>query len=265
MARSRNIKPSIMDNEDLAALDPLARLLFIYLWMLADREGRLEDRPGRIAHQALGYDRTADVDALLDDLQQAGFILRYVAGDKACIQILQFAKHQAPHVREAASELPAPDTTKAVPEHNLGSVEASPRSPDSGFLIPDPLVPPPAAAPAKPSRAKPRTQLPEDFTPNDTGARLCAAAGFSLSDEVEKFKNHHKAAGSVMADWQAGFRTWIDKGKSFRKPWQTVPGVTVPTPANADAALKKLDADKNLTAPPPAEVRQRLAELRRAA
>ena len=51
-----------MENEELADLDPIARLLFIYLWMLADREGRLEDRPKRIAGRALPYDREADVD-----------------------------------------------------------------------------------------------------------------------------------------------------------------------------------------------------------
>lgn len=140
MARSRNIKPAIMDNEALAELEPLTRLLFIYLWMLADRDGRLEDRPKRIAAQALPYDRAADVNSMLFDLQAAGFIARYTANGVACIQVLSFSKHQTPHVREAASELPSMEqgTTKAVPEHNLGSAEASPRSPDS--LIPDSLI-----------------------------------------------------------------------------------------------------------------------------
>ena len=56
MARSRNIKPGIMANEDLAELGAIERLLFIYLWMLADKEGRLEDRPKRIKVEALPYD-----------------------------------------------------------------------------------------------------------------------------------------------------------------------------------------------------------------
>lgn len=139
MARSRNIKPSIMENEELAELAPIARLLFIYLWMLADREGRLEDRPKRIAGRALPYDREADVDDLLNQLASAGFIARYMVGEMALIQIINFAKHQSPHVRETASELPAirQCTTKVVTKHNLGSAEASPRSPDSLFLIPD--------------------------------------------------------------------------------------------------------------------------------
>lgn len=139
MARSRNIKPGVMANEQLAELPAVARLLFIYIWMLADREGRLEDRPKRIAAQALPYDRDVDVDDLLYQLADAGFIVRYVVDELALIQIVSFTKHQAPHVRESASELPSIEqgTTKAVTKHNLGSAEASPRSPDSLLLIPD--------------------------------------------------------------------------------------------------------------------------------
>lgn len=141
MARARNIKPSIMDNEDLAELPALHRLLFIYLWMLADREGRLEDRPKRIAAKALPYDRDADVEEILTALQRFGFIDRYQVDGKAVIQVVAFAKHQSPHVRESESELPAKEqgTAKVVPEHNLGSDEASPGSPDS--LIADSLIP----------------------------------------------------------------------------------------------------------------------------
>lgn len=143
MARSRNIKPSIMENEELAELEPIARLLFVYLWMLADREGRLEDRPKRIAGRALPYDREADVDDLLNQLVGAGFITRYTVDEMALIQIINFTKHQSPHVRETASELPGIEqsTTKAVTKHNLGSAKASPRSPDSLLPLPDSLLP----------------------------------------------------------------------------------------------------------------------------
>ena len=147
MARARGIKPSIMDNEDLAKLDGLSRLLFIYLWMLADRAGRLEDRPERIAVRALPYDRSADVDAMLDDLAAAGFIHRYIADGCRCIQILTFAKHQTPHPREAQSSLPVAETPprtiqgtpKASPRSCLGNTKASPSPSDS--LIPDSLIP----------------------------------------------------------------------------------------------------------------------------
>lgn len=140
MPRARNVKPGLMANERLAELPAIARLLFVYLWMLADREGRLEDRPKRIAAQALPYDRDIDVEDLLSQLVGAGFIVRYVVGELSVIQIVNFSKHQTPHVRETASELPSMEqgNTKAVTKHNLGSAESSPRSPDS--LIPDSLI-----------------------------------------------------------------------------------------------------------------------------
>nr|WP_286948290.1 hypothetical protein [Pseudomonas sp. UBA6718] len=147
MARARNIKPGIMANEDLAELEPMERLLFIYLWMLADREGRLEDRPKRIKAEALPYD-SVDADEMLENIAKAGFIKRYEVAGARLIQVLNFSKHQTPHVREQASNLPGEvcespkedqGKTKAVHEHHQGSDEQSPRSPDS--LIPDSLIP----------------------------------------------------------------------------------------------------------------------------
>ena len=94
--------------------------------------------------QALPYDRHVNVDAVLNQLAATGFITRYAVGDQAVIHITNFAKHQSPHVRESKSELPEirESIIKAMPKHNLGSAEASPRSPDSLFPLPDSLVNP---------------------------------------------------------------------------------------------------------------------------
>ena len=108
MARARNIKPSFFANDDLAEIDPLGRILFIGLWTLADREGRLEDRPRRIKAEVLPYD-DCDADQLLQDLHDHGFVLRYEVEGTKCIQIVNFTKHQDPHYKEKASELPAPE------------------------------------------------------------------------------------------------------------------------------------------------------------
>lgn len=105
MARARNIKPAFFTNEDLVELPFEDRLLFIGLWTIADREGRLEDRPKRIKMAVFPADNV-DVDASLDRLAKSGFIARYKARGISCIQVLNFSKHQNPHVREAASELP---------------------------------------------------------------------------------------------------------------------------------------------------------------
>lgn len=129
--RARNIKPGFFANEDLAEIDPMGRLLFIGLWMLADREGRLEDRPKRLKGTIFPYDN-CDIDALLNDLQKYGFILRYEVDGMKCIQIVNFTKHQNPHPKEAQSKLPPPEnhvdsgtTTYQVPRSKGGSNEGS--------------------------------------------------------------------------------------------------------------------------------------------
>jgi hypothetical protein len=48
MPRTRQIKPGFFKNDELAELPIEARLLFAGLWTIADREGRLEDRPKKI-------------------------------------------------------------------------------------------------------------------------------------------------------------------------------------------------------------------------
>lgn len=108
MARARNIKPGFFKNDTLCELPPLARLLFAGLWTICDREGRLEDRPRRIKAEVLVYD-DCDVDVLLSQLAAAGFVVRYTAGGANYIQIVNFHKHQDPHYKEKASEIPPPD------------------------------------------------------------------------------------------------------------------------------------------------------------
>lgn len=111
MARARNIKPSFFTNDELADCQPLARLLFISLWTLADREGRLEDRPKRIKGQTFPYD-DCDCEQLLNELEKHGFILRYEVNGNKFIQITNFVKHQNPHHKEIASIIPPPENHK---------------------------------------------------------------------------------------------------------------------------------------------------------
>lgn len=99
MARARNIKPAFFVNDDLADCDPLARLLFIGLWCIADCEGRLKDKPRQIKAQILPYDN-CDTDSLLINLEQSGFIQRYAVQGQPLIQVVNFTLHQNPHKNE---------------------------------------------------------------------------------------------------------------------------------------------------------------------
>ncbi|MES2187970.1 MAG: hypothetical protein V4505_25690 [Pseudomonadota bacterium] len=108
MARARNIKPALYQNEDLAECSIWARYIFPGLWCLADREGRLEDRPKRIKAALLPFD-TIDVEPLLEELEQRNFIVRYQVAGIAYIDLPTFKKHQAPHGTEKDSLIPGPD------------------------------------------------------------------------------------------------------------------------------------------------------------
>ena len=105
--RARNIKPDFFLNEKLAEVSAHERLLFIGLWCLADREGRLEDRPKRIRAALFPYE-DVDMDSMLDRLQRAGLAIRYEVERENYIAIPGFSKHQQPHYKEPASVIPAP-------------------------------------------------------------------------------------------------------------------------------------------------------------
>lgn len=107
MARSRNIKPGFFRNAELVELPVETRLLFIGLWTLADREGRLEDRPRQIKMEIFPADQF-DVGSMLDQLQSSGFLLRYEVDGKSFIEVSNFIKHQDPHYKEKASDYPPP-------------------------------------------------------------------------------------------------------------------------------------------------------------
>lgn len=163
MARARNIKPGFFTHDGLAELEPLTRLLFIGLWTVADRAGRLEDRPKRIKAEVMPYDN-CDVDAMLGELHRAGFIHRYSTGETRAIQIVKWDKHQNPHIKESASTIPAPcehsastrQAGKSAGMPEPPSTEQAGLIPDSGFPLPDSGFLPPlgeerAGKPARPT------------------------------------------------------------------------------------------------------------------
>lgn len=159
MARARNIKPGTFKNELLGSMEPLAVLLFISLWTLADREGRIEDRPLRIKAETFPYRENIDINSYLTLLERYGFIERYEAKGIKVIRVVKFLDHQNPHGTEKDSELPDKDgfltvhirkgncvtgETKKIPyenqQHKNFNVKATldnVNSPSLNALIPD--------------------------------------------------------------------------------------------------------------------------------
>ena len=141
-----------------------ARLLFIGLWTIADREGRLEDRPKQIKMEIYPAD-SFDINSLLSELASTDMLLRYEVGGKRYLQIVNFTRHQNPHKDERQSTIPPPDglsdpsgpadhdehhasTVQTPCEHHASTVQ-NVLIPDS--LIPDSRILNPESTPAQPA------------------------------------------------------------------------------------------------------------------
>jgi len=153
MARARNIKPGFFTNDLLAECQPLARILFQGLWCHADREGRIEDRPKKFKAEILPYDQ-CDADLLLTELESSGFIVRYESSGKRYLQVVNFSKHQNPHIKEPESTIPAPcksgASTAQAPDEN-GSSPADSLLPITSSLNPDSLTKKESASTTQPT------------------------------------------------------------------------------------------------------------------
>jgi hypothetical protein len=145
--RARNLKPGFFKNEELAQINALGRILFEGLWCLADRKGRLEDRPQRIKIEILPYD-DCNINDLLVILNEKKFITRYSVNGNKYIEINAFLKHQTPHWQEKDSIIPAlnpiQDKPKRKPKTILDKPKCNPSdsfnlTPDSFNLTPDSL------------------------------------------------------------------------------------------------------------------------------
>lgn len=87
-----------------------------------------------------------------------------------------------------------------------------------------PVVDPPVSPKGdKPKREKPRTRVPEDLKPDASCVSLAGEKRVNLADELPRFLDHHRAKGSLMADWQAALRTWISNAAKWG-PSKRVPG-----------------------------------------
>jgi hypothetical protein len=230
MARSRNIKPGFFTNEDLAECSPWARLCFAGLWTLADREGRLEDRPKRIKGQLFSFD-SIEVEPLLAELASHGFIQRYLVEDVCYIQILEFPKHQNPHHKEAKSVIPSPqslgllshakgDEPKALPPSHdakasdepetLGSIHAlSSRQNRADSLIPSSLIPDSRSLEQQAARS--RSNRADRF--DEFWSEYPVKKGRAEAESKWKRRNLDAIADQIIADVKrrkAEDRQWLD-------------------------------------------------------
>ena len=162
MARTRSIKPSFFKNEYLAECEPMARLLFVGLWTLADSQGRMEFRPLRIKAELFPYEN-CDILGLLKQLADRGFVRAYESGDMKVLEIPTFGEHQRCHPDERDEGLPPADEsaeTIVFPERNAkpGNPTMKPGNPPASCAFNPSTFSPstlnPLGAPSTPQRRR---------------------------------------------------------------------------------------------------------------
>jgi hypothetical protein len=175
MPRARNLKPGFFSNEDLAECSPWARLCFAGLWTLADREGRLEDRPKRIKGELFRFD-AIEVEPLLQELARFKFIVRYEIDGDRFIEIPEFKAHQTPHYSEKQSVIKPPPPQEKQWNIEPTNSESTPRkegssrgghnplNPESRILIPDSPNPSPPEKKARKRATPPEVARPANVS-----------------------------------------------------------------------------------------------------
>lgn len=118
--RIRTVKPEFFSDEDIAALDPLDRIAFLGLLCYADKAGRLEHRPIRLATMILPYEQ-GGFEGRLARLVNAGFLVLYENCGRKYLQIRTFTTHQRPHHTEPESKIPSPDAPESSALQPLGN------------------------------------------------------------------------------------------------------------------------------------------------
>jgi hypothetical protein len=74
-------------------------------------------------------------------------------------------------------------------------------------------------APRKAKRAKAKTQIREDAQPTEQDVEAAERVGLDAAtfrSEWRKFRDHHLANGSLMADWPAAWRKWLSNVGKFQ-------------------------------------------------
>lgn len=223
MARKRMIDPQFFLDEELAALTPHARLLYIGLWTIADdTNATLPDRPKWIKAQVFPYE-DMDIEGVLDELSTSTHIRLFTASDDHKYWFLpSFHKYQRidrpskPKYPEYVGKF-VEGSTSTLPEVKLSKVKLSERE---GI-----------------------TTLNE---------KVCGDIAEKYSVSLKAVRKTRDALmlwcrknGKVFSDYPAALEDWVRQDIDSKKiakitPSTPMPNLPEPTPAEKAATHKKI-------------------------
>lgn len=128
MARIRSIKPEFWTSEQVMALKPVTRLLFIGMWNFADDYGRMAYAPGTIKAQVMPSDDVSisDVKDMLSELSSVGLIIIYSVKGKEYVEVTGWSHQKIDKPHKPKFPAPYSETSETFDEHSPKSSEPSP-------------------------------------------------------------------------------------------------------------------------------------------
>jgi len=217
MARIRTIKPEFFTSDDICALSPLARLLYVGLWCEADRAGRLVWMP-RVFKRRYLPDDACDIDRLADELLQRGLVVLYGEG---LAHIPTFSRHQHVNPREASSKLPAPEGDASARVNDASERFSDAQAGREGNLE--------GNGEGREGEGSVARQLTQGWIPDEEDLAWAASARPDLTPalldaETERFRNHAIANGRIAVRWGMNWRNWIQRAHVGRDPLASAKG-----------------------------------------
>lgn len=224
MSRIRSIHPGFFTDEDFVQVSAFARLLLLGLGTEADDKGTFPWKPVSLKMKLFPMDMV-DIQELLRELTDADAIRRYQVEGKEFGAIRNFRQHQRPKKPNDIHPLPdeflhyvglSDDSSEPVGNRSgktsadggegRGEEDGEERRMEDGGK-------------GRGVGTGKGSKLPRTFEPilTDTAKGIVAKwPQGMLNRELEKFRDHHTAKGSVMKDWQAAFRTWLRNADEWR-------------------------------------------------
>lgn len=226
MSRIRSIHPGFFTDEDFVQVSAFARLLILGLGTEADDKGTFPWKPVSLKMKLFPMD-TVDIQELLRELIDAGAIRRYQVDGKEYGAIRNFRQHQRPKKPNDVHPMPdefgtyvgLSDVSGERVGNRWGKTSADGGEGRVGESRGEEDGEEDGEERRGRGRAKRATTIPKDFEPILTDTIKGIVAKWPqgmLNRELDKFRDHHTAKGSVMKDWQAAFRTWLRNADEWK-------------------------------------------------
>ena len=170
-----------------------------------------------------GWGSDTRVRTFLRRLQSERMINAVSNAGKTHVTICNYSEFQAIERTENAGKTQNKRTENALKEQ--GNKEQGKVEPIGSLFsaTPDQLPIDPKPAPKAPKKT--RRSIPPDWVPSDRNVADAVARKFTEQEidyEAGKFRDFHLARGTLFADWDAAWRTWLGNARQFATPPRVV-------------------------------------------